>query len=343
MAKVHMLTTADETITGYSMRDFQRLSAAAELDRFKQHCLVNSPDEADIILFVGSSYSDHRDVRSHPFLRRYRPKCFLFYSEDHVIPFLPGVYVNITSRWYNHRTTVTGPYLQIMEWDHVPFVPSLADCEYLFSFVGSTKTHAVRRRLMRLKHPRAYLEDTSAVMSKGGKDESFPMIEYQSDNKGHYGKIISLSKFVLCPRGYACSTWRLFETMKAGRVPVIISDQWVAPEGPAWERFSIRVKQNQLPSVPELLERYEPQAVLMGQLARKAWEEWFSKETVFHRIVDWCIVLRNRSRITRISKAAPYVQLLRPFFLRHVILPGVKSRLRRHLSKTGRLPQIGKL
>jgi hypothetical protein len=318
-----MLTTADEQIAGYSGADFRRLSEAASCDRFRKHRLVDSPEHADIILFVGSTYPDHRDVRSHPLLREHRVKCFLFHSDDYVIPFLPGVYVNVAKRWYSGRT-ITGPYLQMLYWDHVPFVPSLQNCDYLFCFVGSTRTHVVRRRLMKLKHPRGYLENTSAAIAKNEKNKAFLMIDYQEDVKRHYGDIISRSKFILCPRGYACSTWRLFETMKAGRVPVIISDQWVPPIGPVWETFSIRVRESQIAQIPDLLERYEAEAELMGQRARVTWEDWFSKQTVFHRVIEWCLSLKQGSKRSPISDVVPYVQLLRPFYLRHVLLPEAK-------------------
>jgi hypothetical protein len=321
-----MLTTADEKIAGYSGADFRRLSEAVAADSFHRHRVVDSPESADIILFVGSTYPDCRDVRSHGFLRRYREKCFLFHSDDYVIPFLPGVYVNLPKRWHSDRT-LTGPYLQMLYWDYVPLVPSLENCDYLFCFVGSTRTHPVRRRLMKLEHPRAYLQNTSVAISNNEKSKAFFMVDYQPDHKAHYGDIISRSKFVLCPRGYACSTWRLFETMKAGRVPVIISDQWVPPKGPIWETFSIRVKESQICNIPALLDRYEAEAEAMAQRARLAWQEWFSKETVFHRIVEWCLSLKHRSNCSNISYMVPYVQLLRPFYIRHVLLPEIKRRI----------------
>jgi hypothetical protein len=321
-----MLTTADEQIAGYSGADFRRLSEAASCDTLGQHRLVDSPEHADIILFVGSTYPDHRDVRSHPLLRLHRDKCFLFHSDDYVIPFLPGVYVNLTKRWYTDQT-VTGPYLQMLFWDYAPFVPSLTDCEYLFCFVGSTMTHRVRRRLMGLDHPRGYLEDTKIRMETDEKNKPFAMVNYQQDAKTRYGEIINKSKFVLCPRGYACATFRLFETMKAGRVPVIISDQWVPPTGPAWESFSIRVKERQIAHIPDLLERYETEAETMANKARSTWEEWFSRETVFHRIVEWCLTLKRRSRRSNFHHFVPYLQLFRPFYLRHVLLPAIKHRV----------------
>ena len=124
MATVHLLTTADEQVAGcYSRLDFERLVLAAGSDRFQKHSVIESPDSADIILFVGSTYPDWRDIRSHRFLRRYRHKCFLFHSDDYVIPFLPGVFVNIPKRWYS-RLTMTGPYLQMFVLGLCSYVPS---------------------------------------------------------------------------------------------------------------------------------------------------------------------------------------------------------------------------
>jgi hypothetical protein len=329
-----MLTTADNTITQHSRRDFDRLSTAARCDIFREHSLVDSPDPADIILFVGSTYPDQRDVRSHPFRRHYRQKCFLFHSDDDIIPFLPGVYVNISKRWYSPHRTLTGFYLQQFDdfgLDFIRFVPSFADCDYLFCFVGSTRTHPVRSRLMSLRHPRAYLEDTNATVSPEQKKQPFFMVNYSNDDRRHYGDIITRSKFVLCPRGYACSSWRLFETMKAGRVPVIISDQWVPPVGPAWESFSIRVRQKDVAQIPGILERYESKAATMGRLARTAWEEWFSQETGFHRIVEWCLHLKRYRHSHATSDFVPYIQLLRPFFVRHVLLSEIKKETLRRL------------
>jgi hypothetical protein len=130
-----------------------------------------------------------------------------------------------------------------------------------------------------------------------------------------------------CPRGYACSTWRLFETLKAGRAPVIISDQWIPPQGPDWERFSVRIKESEVALIPKVLERYESEAELMGHQVRTAWDEWFSKETVFHRIIEWCLRIQERTVHSAVADLAPYVQLLRPHFVRHVILPEVKHRV----------------
>ena len=58
------------------------------------------------------------------------------------------------------------------------------------------------------------------------------------------------SRFVLCPRGYGTSSYRLFETMRLGRVPVIISDEWVPPLGPSWLNCSIRISEKRVRELP---------------------------------------------------------------------------------------------
>ena len=49
------------------------------------------------------------------------------------------------------------------------------------------------------------------------------------DAKRTDADFIRRTRFVLCPRGQGVSSIRLFEVMKSGRVPVIISDAFVPP------------------------------------------------------------------------------------------------------------------
>jgi hypothetical protein len=98
--------------------------------------------------------------------------------------------------------------------------------------------------------------------------------------------------------------------MKTGRVPVILSDAWVPPEGPDWESFSIRVPECDLEQVPAVLETHEPDAARMGQRARDAWEAWFSPDVHFHRIVEWCLDIQStRPLPERIGRFLGYAHL----------------------------------
>jgi hypothetical protein len=129
-------------------------------------------------------------------------------------------------------------------------------------------------------------------------------------SQSDYTRIMIESRFVLCPKGLGSSTWRLFETLKAGRVPVIISDAWIPPLGPEWERFAVFVRESRIAEIPRLLEALEPRAVEMGLAARTAWEDWFSGSVVFHRSVEWCLQLLQ-SRPFPEKWCARYIQLRR--------------------------------
>ena len=68
---------------------------------------------------------------------------------------------------------------------------------------------------------------------------------------------------ILCPRGEGTSSIRLFESLRMGRPPVIISDQWVPPEGPAWDTFSVRIPERRIHTIPDRLTELEHQAEMM--------------------------------------------------------------------------------
>ena len=112
---------------------------------------------------------------------------------------------------------------------------------------------------------------------------------------------------------------RLFETMRAGRPPVILADDWVPPDGPAWERFSVRVREEDYRSIPARREALEPEAAAMGRQARQAWEEWFSPAVIFHRVTEDCLsIARTPRRLPEpLASWAAWTQFARPSHVRH--------------------------
>jgi hypothetical protein len=310
-------STKDEN--DYNCGAFRKLRESAMIDRFRVHALTNDPVTADVILFAelygAGPYFEA--VRKHPFVKRFREKCFLFCSNDFVIPFLPGVYASIEKRWSSARAC-SGFYLGVSENEFVMLTPSADDLPYLYSFVGAVDNAPIRRDLQSLTHPRSVFHDTSedyqrALYKKFSAQEER---EYWQ----RYATTSKASKFILCPRGRGVSSVRLFDAMRMGRVPVILSDDWVEPVGPRWDQFSIRVSEGDFARIPELLEAREAQASHMGRLARAEWEEWFSERVCFHRVIDSCLQIRERRRLPEgLAHFVPFIQYLRPFHFRHLL------------------------
>lgn len=280
--------------------------AAARLDRFGVHRVTDDPATADLILFVetsgGAGFYFERVLR-HPVYRRFREKSYLFCSTDRLVPLVPGVFTSIERRHYREAWTRGSHYLGVAERPGLAYEPGEAR-EWLFSFVGAAAAHPVRRRVLALRDPRGLL------VNAGAERASVPEEKYRE----RFSRSLHGSKFVLCPRGGGVSSFRLFEAMMLGRVPVVISDQLILPEGPDWEHCSLRVAEAEVEAIPALLAAREAEAGPMGDAARRVWLDWFGPEVGFHRTVERCLDLARFAPQRRGAKRfAPYAQMLEPF------------------------------
>lgn len=320
MARVFLLSaTPEDDRTDFNLAPLRDLQKCAELDRFRVHTLTSDAAAADFIIFAefyGAGWYFER-VRQHALVRNYREKCFLFCANPFVIPFLPGVYTGVERRWASARTR-PGFYLGRTRNEFTTFSPPAADLPYLFSFMGSVRNAPVRQKLATLRHPRSFFQNTTEDFDrildrKMGERERL-------DYDRRYAEVVKASKFVLCPRGLSASSIRLFETMQMGRVPVILSDDWVAPVGPRWEKFAIRIREGDYAEIPRLLEQRESEAVEMGERARQEWEECFSDEVLFHRLVELCLDIQAKRKFPEsLARWPVYLQRLRPFHLRRML------------------------
>lgn len=319
MAHALLLSTASRPRDFY-FDECARIKRSVALDAFKVHAITDDPDAADvIILFEPDDTLLANDVRHHPYATRYPDKTFVFDPSDRIIPFLPGVYASVRRRQYDPGRVRSGFFPVVFDHDWITCSDRVPDL--LFSFMGDMNGIPVREAIGRIAHPRAIIRDTGDDPANAdGGDAAF----YERFHR-EFGEMMANSAFVLCPAGAGASTFRLFETMKAGRVPVVLSDHWVPPEGPDWAACSLRIPEREVALVPRILESLEPEAARMGQAARAQWEQWFSETASFHRIVEWCLsIQRSRRRPERLMRAAVLLQLLEPYNFRYKLIPALR-------------------
>ena len=312
MARVHLLTVHPES-DSRARGGYVSILENAHADRFKIHQLVDDPESADLILFAEIETGRLCEyVRPHPYIKRFRSKCFMFSTDWRVVPFLPGVYTALEKSWYLPRRVRPGFYPKCLINPLVKFEPD-APRDLLYSFMGDVNTAPVRRVLAQLKHPRGEWVDTShesqAVAWKGSAEQREIFWK-------RYVELAKRSPFILCPRGVAPASIRMYEAMMMGRVPVVLADEWPRPEGPAWDKFCIFVEEKDALSVPRILEEREGEARAMGLLARSEWEKFFSPEVLFHRLVELCLEIKTARRFPEgLARWSIAPQLLRS---RHV-------------------------
>jgi hypothetical protein len=244
--------------------------------------LAKSPVDADIIVYVEPWYIKLREyvytLLSEDLIVKHPNRCFVIDCAATSWELVPGVYTGLKKYQFNRQRYRSGGYLteynqvcqQVYE-QNKNIEPQL-----LFSFRGAASS-PVREKIFAAN----FSGDDISIQ------QTYSWCNHSSHEKFAYAQELINSKFVLCPGGISPSSIRLYETMKMGRVPVILSDDWVPPEGPAWQDFSIRVAESRVQELPEIIRRYEPYAFTMGKLARQAWENWFSPDVVYLRMLNY--------------------------------------------------------
>ena len=326
MARVYLTSTNSAALAGHWWTNLSRLKQSSSAPTIRVHHVVTAPEDADIILFSDSLSNIQADVRNHALTKQFGKRVFIYSTNDRDVPLVTGVYTCAEKRWYLPSHVRSGFYVKVIDHDWIQPSPINERSVHLFSFCGSFDTHPLRRQIAKLGGAQGFVRDTSKDEGRGFGKSAETYREWQTE----FFRVMRDSMFVLCPRGVAPSSYRIFEAMKAGRVPVIIADEWVPPCGPNWTEFSLRVPEARLQDVPRILESLINRAPQMGLRASQEWERWFSKEQAFQTVVTWCLQIMETTQGQGLfQRYRPLFQLARPHFFRHVVLRAAKNGLLR--------------
>jgi hypothetical protein len=236
-----------------SKQSVQRFRILAEKDAVGLHPLVEDPEEADVVLVVDLHATEHdvfpTSLRRSRLPHSWRSKVRVWDQRDNGYYTYPGLYVAPAPRLVKKRRQKAAPYISTI----APLVKATTEPDLLYSFIG-TRTYPVRGEIFGLNHPRAVVEETRGI---DFFTQSASGAARRLEAQNRHTELVGRSKFVLCPRGLGPSTFRLYETMSAGRVPVIISDQWVPPDRIPWSSCSVRIAERSIRELPAILEANE--------------------------------------------------------------------------------------
>lgn len=256
-----------------------------------RHELVDSPEDADLVLLCGSFSYNPEYLLDHPVYRSHRSRCAVYSCDDAYVALAPGVYASPrrgVSTWagrvrsHAYASSFGGHGNPAVEEARAGAQRPAVEAQYLFSFVGSPNS-TLRRRMLR------HYRDRADVLVRDSRpyykhfDHSAPG---RGEGQSSYVDTIYASQFVLCPRGWGTGSLRLFEVMSLAGAPVLLADAYVLPRGPDWDGFLLRVPERRMAELPEILRREAPSAGRRGELARQEWERWFSETVLFDAIVD---------------------------------------------------------
>ena len=117
--------------------------------------------------------------------------------------------------------------------------------EWLASFVGSD-THPIRRDIV-------HLYEDNPDFKIITKPWSFNV---NRSDQYNFTEVTKRSIYTLCPRGYGAQSFRTYEAMQLGSIPVYIHDDnvWLPYNDIVpWDTFSVLVHQKDLPDLEKIL------------------------------------------------------------------------------------------
>lgn len=143
-----------------------------------------------------------------------------------------------------------------------PIRPGDRERPFLFSFIGQTTKDHWPKGFIRSSSQRLHWQRLQQEYSEQG----FIGTKEQAQRLGFshpYASVPAKSVFTLCPRGISAWTFRLFESILAGSIPVILSDSYVPPFGEwiPWDSFSLHLPERDLPDIGEILRNIDASTI----------------------------------------------------------------------------------
>ena len=148
----------------------------------------------------------------------------------------------------------------------------------LASFVGSRNTHPIRMDMCNHLSGKEGYE-----ISAGNWSTTVPM-----DNFKKFLDITCSSKFGLAPRGYGKSSFRMYEILQLGTVPVYISDVHYLPWSDEldWNDFCVPVNEDEIEDIDAILKSIDDvEYNNLLENGKKVYEEYFTLEGMFKNII----------------------------------------------------------
>jgi len=145
------------------------------------------------------------------------------------------------------------------------------------SFVGSS-THGIRNDIYNM-----FKDDIEFHFSQSGWD-----INVTQNKLDNFINITNRSKFALCPRGYGKSSFRLYEVMQLGAVPVYVSDHHYLPwtDELNWSEFCVLISPQDIPNIKTILKNInESSYEKMLTKSKEIYNNYFTLDSVCTNIL----------------------------------------------------------
>ena len=201
--------------------------------------VVGTTEVSDVLLYIDChqylGYSVRDSLAQLAQVRSHNGSIVVYNERDRPDFDMIGLYTSVT-RWMKSDRFISCPYIRTM-YGQKYNVPSFRS--RLVCFRG-TSTHRSRLRI-----PNALDDRIDCQLVTGSKSRMVAKHEFQ--------QWMSNFQYSLCPRGHSPNSFRIFESMWSGTIPVVISDSWQPSYGFDWTKIALFVKESEVSNVYDII------------------------------------------------------------------------------------------
>lgn len=177
------------------------------------------------------------------------------------------------------------PLMMTDEWDIIQEHPGLINSlrsqkkSYVFNYVGQCG-YMGRDVFRKLKLPQYDFEETHSVYSLPKEKKHRMLIEFLYR--------IASAKFVFCPRGMGSSSFRAYQAMMVGSIPIITGmNDYPFKDNVDWDQISIRGELSELDLLIEkALNTSNDQYKMMREQAISFWNNYCKHDMLYKKLEE---------------------------------------------------------
>jgi hypothetical protein len=127
----------------------------------------------------------------------------------------------------------------------------------------------------------------------------------------HWRDVMARSTFSLCPRGLGRASFRLYEALSVGSIPIYLWDdvEWLPYRDQLdWTEFSLSLPVSRIGDLPEMLRSLAPDRIArMQRRIAQVYDSHFTLPGACRQILAMVNTLADRDRFRRLMEARPYL------------------------------------
>jgi hypothetical protein len=162
---------------------------------------------------------------------------------------------------------------------------------FLYSFLGQTTHQYLPSTHIRNRMKSIPIQKDTLITSKLTKRQKNDL-KKNYITKNDYELLARNSVFTLAPAGFGRWTYRFFQAIQWGSIPVLLSDDYIKPFGSVipYDTFCITIPEKEVLSIDSILRSITPSEVKKLQNALEANQHHFTRKAFFEMLCDQLII-----------------------------------------------------